>query len=89
MKWNRHYSSLRSTERGQSTIVVALSLGVLLLLIIGVVILCLAVFTTTEIKDYNEGKGIFGSFESQSIDDFALNELIDNERCSLPSTFSF
>ena len=89
MKWKQNHSSLRWPEHGQSTIVVALSLGVLLLLIIGIVVLCLAVFTTTEIKDYDEGKGRFGSFESQSIDDFALNELIDNERCSLPSTFSF
>ena len=88
MKWNRYYSS-RCTECGQSTIVVALSLGVLLLLIIGVVILCLAVFTTTEIKEYDGGKGLFETFQAQSIKGFALSEPIDKERCSLPSTFSF
>ena len=74
MKKNRPYSSRRSTEHGQSTVIVALSLGILLLLIIGIVVLCVALFTATSMEDYDNGNGIFGIFETQYVGDIAMND---------------
>jgi hypothetical protein len=74
MKRKQSYSSLRQTERGHSTVIVALSLGVLLLLIIGAVVLCVALFTATSMQDYDNGSGIFGIFETQYVGDIAMND---------------
>ena len=65
MRVYQHEFSQRPVEHGQSTVIIALSLGVLLLLIIGAVILCLALFTTTTIKDFDEDSGLFGTTETQ------------------------
>ena len=77
-KQNR--SCQQRSERGQSTITIAISLSVLLLLIIGMVVLCMALFTASTLEDYDEGDGIFSSFETQSIEAFALNEPVYNEK---------
>ena len=74
MKKYRSYSSPGQTERGQSTIVVTLSLGILLLLIIGAVVLCVALFTATSMEDYDKGNGIFGIFETQDVGDIAMSD---------------
>jgi formate hydrogenlyase subunit 3/multisubunit Na+/H+ antiporter MnhD subunit len=74
MKRKKSYFSLRQTEPGQSTVIVALSLGILLLLIIGVVVLCVALFTATSMEDYDNGSGIFGIFETQNIGDVAMSD---------------
>jgi formate hydrogenlyase subunit 3/multisubunit Na+/H+ antiporter MnhD subunit len=74
MRKNRLYSSNRQTENGQSTVIVALSLGVLLLLIIGAVVLCVALFTATSMEDYDNGNGIFGIFETQNVGDIAMSD---------------
>lgn len=67
MSKNKYYSSHEKNERGQSAVVVALSLGVLLLLIIGAIVLCAALFTVSTMEDYDNGGGSFGTFESQNI----------------------
>jgi hypothetical protein len=74
MKRNLLYSSHKRAEHGQSTIIVALSLGILLLLIIGAVVLCVALFTATSIEDYDNGNGIFGIFETQYVGDIAMSD---------------
>jgi hypothetical protein len=74
MKRNPLYSSHRRAEHGQSTVIVALSLGILLLLIIGAVVLCAALFTATSIEDYDNGNGIFGIFETQNVGDIAMSD---------------
>ena len=75
-KQNR--SCQQRSERGQSTITIAISLSVLLLLIIGMVVLCMALFTASTLEDYDEGDGLFEDYETQSNHDispdtFALN----------------
>ena len=71
MKRKQSCSSPRQTERGQSTVIVALSLGILLLLIIGTVVLGVALFTATSIEDYDNGNGIF---ETQDVGDIAMSD---------------
>ena len=73
MQKYRNYLSDKKTERGQSTAAVALSLGVLLLLIIGAVVLCVALFTVTSMEGYDEGTGFFDDFEIQFINDVEFN----------------
>ena len=67
MQKYRNFLSDKQTECGQSTAAVALSLGVFLLLIIGAVVLCAALFTVTTMEDYDEGNVFFDAFETQSI----------------------
>ena len=78
MKRKRSYTSLRQTERGQSNVIVALSLGILLLLIIGAVVLCAALFAATSIEDYDNGNGIFGIFETQDVGNIAMGDFNQN-----------
>ena len=85
----RTYLQDKQTERGQSTITIALSLSVLLLLIIGAVVLCMALFTASTMEDYDKGDGLYENNEMQSSLDvtphvFALNS---NELRVLPAQF--
>jgi hypothetical protein len=73
MKMSMLSPSCKQTERGQGTVAVILSLGVLLLLVIGIVILCVALFTATTIEDYEEGGKLFETFEMQAVSDVASN----------------
>jgi hypothetical protein len=73
MIMDQQNSSHRKTERGQNTVIVALSLGVLLLLVVGVVVLCAAIITTTSMQDFDQGNGIFGIFEAAHSDSSSLD----------------
>jgi hypothetical protein len=64
MMTGQQNSSHRKTERGQNTVIVALSLGVLLLLVVGAVVLCAAIITTTSMQDFDQGNSIFGIFDT-------------------------
>lgn len=81
----RHTNSHKQTERGQSTAAVALSLGVLLLLIAGAVVLCVALFTVTTMGDYDEGSGFLDAFDTQFINEVEFNGTIpDSDESQLP-----
>ena len=73
MKKNFLSPSHRRSERGQSTIMVALSLAALLLLLIGAAVLLFAVFTASTMEDYDGDSGVFESFESQDYNDPGVN----------------
>lgn len=65
MNKNQIGFSRKQSELGQSTVTVALTLGVLLLLIIGIVVLCLAFFTVSTMEDYDKREGLFDTLETQ------------------------
>ena len=86
---SQHLLPLRKAERGQSTTVVALSLGVLLLLVIGALVLCAVLFTATTMEDYDSGGGIFDGSNSQVVEDVSaqiLNQTTDKREAIFPRT---